>query len=154
MPAPKGNINAMKNATRSTVRRLVVGEFPKQLNHVKIEGRKYRLALENAVLDAHGEVTITACHLIDTASSATVHAGICRWLLRQKISTMSTADILACSREMLRAKQARDIAVRQLKLDRDDRNVIDALYTTEPDPLDTHENRLQGGNAKQEGDQA
>ena len=135
MPAPKGNLNAIRNTTRLPIRRLVVGEFPAALNSVKIEGRKYRRALEDAVLDVHGEVTIMAAHWIDSASAATVHCGVCRWLLRQKIDTMTTADILSCSREMVRAKQSRDRCLVLLKLDANGRDVLDALYG----PAEPHE---------------
>ena len=75
MGAPKFNLNAAKNGTN--IARLVVGELPKQLNHVKIEGRRYRASMEECVLSVHGEVSVTDCHAIDTATAATVHAGIC-----------------------------------------------------------------------------
>ncbi len=45
-----------------------------------------------------------------------MHAGICRWLIRQKLGTMTTSDILACSRELMKAKQVRDAAVKALEL--------------------------------------
>lgn len=137
MAAPKLNLNAARNGSRLT--RLTVGELPRELNHVKIEGRRYRRALETETLLALGEITATAVHLIDTASAATVHAGICRWLLRQKIGTMDTGDILQCSREILRAKEARDRAVRALDLDLGRQNVLDALYSTPTDPPNTAE---------------
>jgi hypothetical protein len=83
---------------------------------VKREGRAYRRLLEAEYLRVRGEIDITAAHHIDTASAATVHGGVCRWLLRQKIATMTTADILACSRELMKAKQVRDGAVKALEL--------------------------------------
>ena len=125
MAPPRHNLNAARNGTRLT--RLTVGELPRQLNHVKIEGRRYRRALEAVCGDVHGEVSVTDVHSIDTATAATVHAGICRWLLREKIGVMASADILACSREMLRAKETRDRAVRLLRLD-SRRDVLDVLY--------------------------
>jgi len=122
---------------------LTVGEFPAELNFVKIEGRKYRRALEDAVLKTHQEVSLSHAHLIDTAAGATVHAGICRWLLRERIGTMSTADVLACSREMLRAKETRDRSVRMLDLDRDRiEDEIDALYDDPDEPEDKPEKAL------------
>ncbi len=127
MSAPKGNLNAVKNAKRLT--RLTVGELPKSLTSVKFEGRKYRSALENETLRVYGSISPTHAHHIDSAAAATVHAGICRWLLRQRLGTMTTADILTCSRELLKAKQARDASVRLLKLDSQNENVINALYS-------------------------
>jgi hypothetical protein len=112
----KGNINGLKNGTRA-LNRLVVGELPKQLLSVRREGRAYRRNLESAVLSARGNISTTDCHHIDTASACTIHAGICRWLLRNKISTMTTADVLNCSREITKAKAGRDAAIRALNLD-------------------------------------
>jgi hypothetical protein len=108
-------VNGLKNGTRIS-KRLVVGELPKQLLAVRREARSYRRFLEGETLQVKDEINTTDAHLIDTASAATIHAGICRWLLRQKISTMTTADILACSRELIRAKQVRDAAVKALEL--------------------------------------
>jgi hypothetical protein len=127
MASPKFNLNAARTGTKLV--RLTVGELPRQLNSVKIEGRRYRRALEDATIEVRGEVSVTDAHLIDTATAAMVHAGICRWLLREKIDGMGATDVLACSREMLRAKETRDRSVRALRLDRDiRRNVIEALY--------------------------
>ena len=112
---PKGHVNSLKNG--KAVKRLTVGELPKQLLSVKREGRTYRRALEEVVLETKNEMTAMDAHHIDTASAATIHAGICRWILRNKIETMTTADILTCSRELVKAKQTRDKAVAGLELD-------------------------------------
>ena len=130
MAPPRYNLNAAKNG--STITRLIVGELPRQLLHVKIEGRSYRRTMEDFVLAVHGAISCNDAHAIDTATAATVHAGICRWLLRQKINTMETNDILACSKELLRAKETRDRAVQRLRLDAGPRNVINAL-NSDPD---------------------
>ena len=132
MGSPVANLNAIRNGSRLEVRRLTVGSFPVQLQKVQYEGRKYRRALEDAVLETHQDVSVTHAHLIDTASAATIHAGICRWLLRQRIAEMNTGDVLACSNAMLRAKETRDRAVKQLGLDRRDTDAIDALYELPP----------------------
>ena len=92
--------------------------------------------MEAEVAKVHGEVSITDAHAINTATAATVHAGICRWLLREKIEKMTTADVLACSRELLRSKETRDRAVRLLDLDAGRTNILDALYSEVDDPPD------------------
>ncbi len=114
---PVGNLNAAKNGSRLRTKRLVVGELPKQLLSVKRETRAYRRAIEDAVVAVRGEVTVTDAHAIDTASAATAHAGICRWLLRNKIDEMKTSDVLSCSSSIVKAKQARDQAIKSLGLD-------------------------------------
>jgi hypothetical protein len=109
-------MNGLKNGTGLSRKRLVIGELPAKLRGVRTEGRMYRRAIEAEVLKFR-EITTTDSHHVDTASAATVHAAICRWLLRNKLAEMSTSDILACSREIVRAKQARDAAVKALELD-------------------------------------
>jgi len=117
--AKPGNLNGLKNGSGLS-RRLVIGNLPKQLISVRNEGRSYRRALEAELMRVKGEIDLTAAHHIDTASAATVSAGIARWLLREKIGEMTTSDVLACSREITKSKQARDAAVRALGLDAKD----------------------------------
>jgi hypothetical protein len=132
MPPPRFNLNAARNGKRLV--RLTVGELPRQLHCVKVEGRRYRVALEEATAEVHGGVDVLQAHAIDTATAAMIHVGICRWLLRERIGTMSPADILTCSREMVRAKETRDRAVARLALDRIDQDSIDALYANPQPP--------------------
>ena len=120
MGAPKNNTNALKTGARS--KRLTLGELPKAMLSVKREGRAYRRELERVVLAAKGEISTVDSHHIDSASAATVHAGICRWILRHKIDEMRAADVLAASREIVKAKQARDASVRALELDQPEAN--------------------------------
>jgi hypothetical protein len=120
----KGNKNALKNGTRLNHKRLVVGELPVSMVAVKREGQGYRRVLEAEVLQLKNQINTTDAHLIDTASAATIQAGICRWLLRNKLDTMSTADIRGCTSDIVRAKERRDAAVKALQLD------------VEPEPID------------------
>jgi hypothetical protein len=83
---------------------------------VKREGRAYRRDLETEVLQVKGEIGTTDAHLIDTAAAATIQAGICRWLLRHKVGTMSTSDIRGCTADIVKAKERRDAAVKALQL--------------------------------------
>lgn len=117
-PKP-GNKNALKNGSRINANRLVVGELPASMIAVKREGRAYRRDLEAIVLATKGEIGLTDAHHIDTASAATIAAGIARWLLRNKIDTMTTADIRGCSADIVKAKERRDAAVRALDLDKE-----------------------------------
>jgi hypothetical protein len=130
---PKGSLNALKNGSRLSLKRLTVGELPVKLIAVRREGRKYRRDLEAAVLAAKGEITITDCHLIDTASAATIAAGISRWLLRHRLGEMSVADIRGCTADIVRAKERRDAAVQALELD------------VEPEPLSLSEYVVKNG---------
>lgn len=126
------NLNNLKNGSRLT--RLTIGNLPKPLTKVQQEARRYRMGLEQAVLDAYGGISATQAHHIDTAAQCMTHAGICRWLLRQRLGEMTMQDILSCSKSMVWAKQYRDAAVRNLELDGSaglDRE-LDRLYAPLP----------------------
>jgi hypothetical protein len=111
-----GNLNGLKNGSRINAKRLVIGELPPTMVAIKREGLKYRRELETEVIAVKGEIGTTDAHLIDTASSATVAAGILRWLLRHRIKEMSTSEIRGCSSDIVRAKERRDAAVKALQL--------------------------------------
>ncbi len=115
-PKP-GQRNALKNGSRLNAKRLVVGELPSKMIAVKREGRKYRRDIEAEVIASKGDIDLTDAHLIDTAAAATIQAGICRWLLRNRIKEMTTADIRGCSADIVKAKEKRDAAVKALELD-------------------------------------
>lgn len=114
---PKGSMNALRRGGTVNPKRLVVGELPSRMVAVKREAREYRRTLEAEVVEVKGQIDTTDAHLIDTAAAATVQAGICRWLLRNKVASMSVSDIRNCSSDIVRAKERRDAAVRALKLD-------------------------------------
>lgn len=116
--------------------RLVIGELPSPLLRQQRAARRYRCDLEDAVAAQHGHVSIPAAHLIDAAAGAELHASICRWLLRERLATMTTADIVTCSREIVRAREARNRAVAGLRLEATPQPSFE-LYgpSDEPDPL-------------------
>ena len=134
----RGNVNAIRNGAGISRTRLVVGELPKELLSVRREGRTYRRKLETAVLEAKGDINILDAHLIDTASAATIAGGICRWVLRHKLDGMKGSDLLACSREIIKAKQARDAAVKALDLNAPPPNPWEAIdvQSEESDEVD------------------
>ena len=123
MPA---NLGVPRRSGTNTTR-LVLGELPKSMCRQTQNGRRYRRMLEEAITELRGEVNLTDAHLVDEASQAEMHAGLCRWLMRNKLDTMSVADIRACSEQILKAKTARNKAVERLKLTRDGREAIDEL---------------------------
>jgi hypothetical protein len=127
--APKGNVNGVKTGKNLTRYRLTIGDLPKPLISVRREGRAYRRMLESATQEAKRGISLTDSHLIDSASAATIAGGICRWLLRQKLSSMTTADVLSCVAMIIKAKKDRDAAVKALRLDRDKfAEAVEALY--------------------------
>lgn len=115
----KGSMNALKNGRTLGRTRLTVGELPSKMISVKREGRDYRRNLEGPVMELLGlskpqEIPAMEAHYIDTATAATIHAGICRWLLRNRLEKMSVSDIRGCGDGILKAKQVRDTSVKAL----------------------------------------
>src|SRR5262245_34191637 len=103
--APKGNLNGITNGASLSGYRLTIGDLPKPLICVRREGRSYRRVLESAAQSAKGSISLTDAHLIDSASAATIAAGICRWLLRTRLNDMAVSDILAAVSTILRCKK-------------------------------------------------
>lgn len=98
------------------------------------QARKYRRDLEALVVDVKGEVNATDAHLIDEATTAEVHASVCRWLLRTRLDKMTVADVARCSEQILKSKTIRNKAVERLGLERDRMaDAIDVLYEEKGD---------------------
>jgi len=108
------NVNPIRNGTRL---RVAVGNLPAKLRPLGRQARMYRAQLEHACSDRHGEITPLAAHEIGLATEATLHQSVCRWLLRERLSSMSAADILNCSLSIVKAGEVRNRAVRALRLD-------------------------------------
>lgn len=117
MPAPKANLNSVRNGTHLS--RLTLGELPQTMRRQLQTARKYRRALEAVTRSARpdGELTTNDAHLIDEAAGAEVHASVCRWLLKTRLDTMATKDVRACSAEVLKCRGIRNRAVLALNLD-------------------------------------
>jgi hypothetical protein len=111
----KANLNTARNGTSIT--RLTLGELPLTMRRQTQNARKYRRGLEALVVEAKGKVNTTDAHLIDEATTAEVHAAVCRWLLRTRLKDMSVSDVAKCSEQILKAKTARNRAVERLGLD-------------------------------------
>lgn len=131
-----GNTANLRNGSRAdrTAHRLQLGELPKPMARVTRDARAYRRALEAAVLEQHGEISLTHAHWIDAAAGFEAHAAVCRWVLRQKLDAMSASDIIAASREMARSRERRNAALKELGLDRPDDDDVAALYSLAPEP--------------------
>jgi hypothetical protein len=126
-------MNALKNGSRLRTEafagRLVVGELPTKMIAVKREALAYRRGLEAIVVKVKGQIGLTDAHLIDTASGATMQAGVCRWLLRNRFKELTVADIRGCTGDIVKAKERRDAAVKAMNLDIDLKaNMMEALY--------------------------
>ena len=106
--APRRNTNGFKHGSSVIGKRLTVGELHPKMLSVKREALAYRRELEAEVLAVKGTVSWMDAHYVDTASSATMAAGMCRWRLRHKLDDMAGKDIETSAMNILKAKGIRD----------------------------------------------
>lgn len=146
-----GALNALKNGSRS-IARLPLNLLPPALSNQEANARKFRKALEAAVADARGEVGWMDAALINEAVVAEVHAATCAWAIRNRITTMSTADLVVCSKEILRSKEVRNKALSKLKLTRDAKDALIALYDTDVSDIKPNATQANVGDSGGESD--
>lgn len=107
---PPGNANAAKHG-----RYLTIGTMPGASYARKLAGA-FRRALEAAVLDKHGEISLMAACSISSATRHEIRAVLLGRALRAK--DVSLADRITLLRDISAASDSRDKAVRQLGIDR------------------------------------
>lgn len=132
-PAPDYKQAIRRMSHGGTISRLTIGQLPDVMKRQLATSRKYRRELEALVVEVKGSVNLTDAHWLDEAVGAETHCAVCRWLLRERITTMSAETILMCSREILKAKNARNKAFERLGLDRNEQDILTALYAMHPD---------------------
>ena len=118
------NTGPLRTGARTS--RLVLGKLPRKLQRLERGINQYREALETAVVERWGEISIADAHSINLAATAELQAAIAYWALRQRADSMSTADTLACGEAITKARTKRNQAVAALKLDRPTQAEIDA----------------------------
>lgn len=146
----KNTAQALRRMTHgASISRLVIGQLPDCMKRQLSTARKYRRDLEQVVLAAKGEVTLTDAHWVDECIAAENHCAIMRWLLRTRLDKMSAEAIISCSREILKAKTARNKAFAELKLDKSEQDMLATLYLTpdEPEPTDVGDEPSDADNA-------
>jgi hypothetical protein len=104
---------------RKRLTRLALGELPADMRGAGRTATRLRLALEAAVIDRHGSITLSQACLISTAARWERHGAVSGWLLRQHAESMTHDQRLTYSREIARASAERDKAIERLRLERD-----------------------------------
>ncbi len=114
MPAPTGNRNRTTHGRRGF---LALGTLPKGAAYIRRCIGQLRAECEAAVIEAKGQLNLTDAA---TCQSVARHEGrallAVRWL-RQRGSEMSDSERLGYLRELGNATDARDRAIRSLRLD-------------------------------------
>jgi hypothetical protein len=104
---------------RKRLTRLALGELPADMRGAGKSAAALRLALESAVVEAHGSISLTHACLIATASRWERHGAVASWLFRLHSADMTHDQRLTYSREIARASAERDKAIERLRLERD-----------------------------------
>src|SRR5262245_7692473 len=110
MPAPIANTNALTHG-------MTLGAMPSGCGYVAARTKQLRTALQNAVMALKGEVSIVDAAAINTATRAERLAMLAQRWLRLNCDVMGHDARLAYAREVVKASETRDRAIRALKLD-------------------------------------
>ncbi|WP_166820019.1 hypothetical protein [Thalassoroseus pseudoceratinae] len=118
----KGNRNRMRHG-------LHAGKLPAGCGYIENRLNSFRRKLEDIVMAAKGEVTITDAAHIQTALKWERHGMLALRWLKIEGDSLKPTDKLNFSREIAKASESRDRAIRALNLDRDKQdNIIEILY--------------------------
>jgi len=125
--ASLGNRNAMRHGLRASM-------LPKGCGYIKEECDKLRVQLENAVMNARGELSILEAATIQSAIRHETHARLAARWLRNEAADLEPNERLSFSREVARASTERDKCIRELKLN-GKANAIEALFSKPMQPV-------------------
>jgi hypothetical protein len=126
-----GNLNAIKTGRHS--RTLVVGKLPKGLSYVAQRLRVLRRQIEAAVLDVRGVIDFTDQHVIQTAVRWEMAAAVAQHTLAT-VADLTADQRVSFAQYIAKASTERDKSLAQLKLRRDHKDVLAALYTRVDQP--------------------
>ena len=112
--APRGNLNAARDGLAIT--RLCLGTLPAAWANIGRVCADLRRALEDAVVERRGKVTLSDAFTIQTACKWERHGMLATKWLRDN-PEMPPRERLDFSREIAKASEARDRAVKALEVD-------------------------------------
>lgn len=117
--APRGNANRLSHGLYGQSYQLVLGKLPKSLGRVEDDAYAFRSAVEAAVVERHGEISLTNACLVATASRWERHGLLALRWLRERHDALDDAQRLAYSKAIAEASERRDKAIERLALDTD-----------------------------------
>jgi hypothetical protein len=130
MPAPPGNQNATKHGLRSS---LVLVAVPPKAKWVKVLMAAFRRDLEAAVVERHGEITVTKAALVNSATRHETIAQLAGRMLKLSGDDLKAETKLAIMDRIGRATDARDRCIRALDLEATPGSAWDAYFSS---PID------------------
>ena len=104
-----GNVARLRHGLRS-------GSLPRGASYIARQTDELRQALEASTLTARGEVSLLDACAINTAVRAERLAMLAQCWLRLESDKLAPEQKLAFAREVVRASEARDRAIRELRL--------------------------------------
>ena len=137
--SPKARKRGAQPGNRNATMRhgLKAGRLPKDCRYIELRLNAFRRQLEDAVVAARGEVTMTDAAAIQTCLRWERHAALAQRWLTKAGDTLKPVDRLKFSEAIAKASDNRDRALRALGIDRDAADgVLDALYKRLPSPDD------------------
>ena len=111
---PRGNENALRHGLKA-------GKLPRNARYIEHQMNNLRRQLEQAVMQAKGEVNLLDAASIQTAVKWERHGELALRWLRLEGDTLKPTERLQFSREIARASAERDKALQALGLDKDNR---------------------------------
>jgi hypothetical protein len=134
MGAPAGNCNAIKSGALRSRYSLTVGKPPAKFRRVWRAGLAVRRAIESAVINARGDISLIDAAVIQTAVRWEITAQLAqRWLLTST-DDLTTDERLRHAKLISVASTERDRCLKSLGLERRG-DVLDALYAMPTDTM-------------------
>ena len=120
--APAGNRNATRHGVYGF---LALGRLPKGASYVRRLMGEFRSELERAVVEAHGEVSLSNAALITTVCRHEGRALLLSRYLALEGDALKTLERASLLEAIGRASDARDKAIEKLKLAQAERDDVD-----------------------------
>lgn len=112
-----GKPNNLRHGADAKNIRLTLSEAPAKYIRQTRQARHFRQAIENAVIERHGQIDLPRAALIESASLAFLKAMMTDSFLRHNEAKMTMDQWLAFNDRAIKFRQARDKAIADLRID-------------------------------------
>ncbi|HWB13415.1 MAG TPA: hypothetical protein VFE62_12300 [Gemmataceae bacterium] len=114
--AQPGNTNGLRHGLRSGSVRLALGKLPREMVRIERAVNQFRLLIEAAVVEAHGQISVYHAALIQSACRHETHSMMAKRWLRLQDECLDHNQRLAYSKAIADASTARDKCLEKLGL--------------------------------------
>ena len=121
----RSNKHALKHGGFAS---FTTGRLPKGCAYVQRTVNALRRVLEQAVVDRHGDLSTYHAATVQTACRHECRALLWQRWLRERAATMATMELLAVTKEIAAASDARDRCLRSLGIDKGAPSVASLLF--------------------------